>query len=310
MFKERTFLLHVALLIVLICCSPLISGAQVNDTVAIAPASNSPTVVEISNADALEHAQRNLDRSLSILNIVATIMGVLVAVLTIVIAIVGLCGFFEINRWMKYREEAQKSSEEAKESTEKAKEAAEEVKPIIDRLKKAEEEIEPLRKKFEHFPSLSEPLSEEQKKILDDYGSRIEFLESFGLPLTFEDYMSRATDHYYKGAYELALIALDKVIDLKPDDASAWNNKGIALMKLERYEEALDACNKAIELKPDYASAWYNKACVYSLMGDKTNVLKSLSKAISLDAKYKEEAKSDEDFKNFWDDEDFQKLVS
>jgi hypothetical protein len=36
-----------------------------------------------------------------------------------------------------------------------------------------------------------------------------------------------------------------------------------------------------------------------------------LSKAIDLDAKYKEEAKTDEDFKNLWDDDDdFKRIVS
>ena len=58
------------------------------------------------------------------------------------------------------------------------------------------------------------------------------------------------------------------------------------------------------------AIAWYNKACAYSLKGDKQNALKNLSKAIALDAKYKEDAKSDANFKNLWDDEDFKRIVS
>jgi tetratricopeptide (TPR) repeat protein len=67
---------------------------------------------------------------------------------------------------------------------------------------------------------------------------------------------------------------------------------------------------KTIELKPDYAEAWYNKACAYSRKGDKENALKHLSKAIDLDVKYEEEAKSDEAFKNLWDDENFKRIVS
>ena len=59
------------------------------------------------------------------------------------------------------------------------------------------------------------------------------------------------------------------------------------------------------------ALAWYNKACSYSRKGDKENALKNLSKAIALDAKSKEKAKSDDDFKNFWDDDDdFKRIVS
>jgi hypothetical protein len=41
----------------------------------------------------------------------------------------------------------------------------------------------------------------------------------------------------------------------------------------------------------------------------KENVLKNPTKAIELDAKYKEDAKKDEDFKNLRNDEDFKKIV-
>jgi tetratricopeptide (TPR) repeat protein len=85
---------------------------------------------------------------------------------------------------------------------------------------------------------------------------------------------------------------------------------GITFGKIEDYDKSLEAFDKAIELKPDYADAWYNKACAYSLKGDKENALKNLSKAIELDAKYKEEAKGDEYFKNLWNDEDFKRIVS
>lgn len=51
--------------------------------------------------------------------------------------------------------------------------------------------------------------------------------------------------------YEEALEALDKAIELKPEDFRTWGNKGLSLMKLERYEEAIEAFNKAIELNPE-----------------------------------------------------------
>jgi tetratricopeptide (TPR) repeat protein len=82
------------------------------------------------------------------------------------------------------------------------------------------------------------------------------------------------------------------------------------LAKLARYDEALKAYEKEIELKPEDADAWFHKACAYSLKGDKENALKHLSKVIDLDAKYKEKAKSDDDFKNLWNDEDFKRVVS
>jgi len=43
-------------------------------------------------------------------------------------------------------------------------------------------------------------------------------------------------------------MAFDEVIKLAPEDADAWNNKGIALEALGRTSEANAACAKAQEL--------------------------------------------------------------
>ena len=310
MSKRRAFLIRILLIIVVIGCLTHTSWGQENDSVNISHPSSLPAKSAFSDEDILNHAQRSLDRSISILNTVATLMGALVALLTLIIIIGGALGFLEYRRWQEYREQAKKSADGAKEAADEAKKAAEEAKPIIERLKKAEEEIDTFRERAKHFPSLSEPFSEDQKKILDEYGKKIDSLEAIGVPLMSEDYINRGIALYRRGKYELALDAFEKAIELKPDYADAWYNRGVTLAKLGRHEEALKAYDKAIELKPDFAEAWYNKACAYSRKGDKENALKNLSKAIELDAKSKEKAKGDEDFKNFWDDEDFKRIVS
>ena len=287
----------------------------------------------------LQKTQERLDMSISILNVVATLMGVLVALITIIVIIAIALGVFEYRQWRKYRQQAKKAADEVKK-------AAKEVKPIVDRLRKEKEDIENMRKSIGKISIPSEPalLPEELKKKLDEYGEKIKFLEAFGTPLEPEDYCNRGVDFYYKKEYELALKAFDKAIEMKPDYAEAWYNKGITLSKLgrydealkafdkaieikpnyaeawynkgitlgklNRYDEALKAFDKAIEIKPDYAEAWYNKARMHSLKENKENALKNLSRAIELDRKYKENAKKDEDFKNLWDDEDFKRVTS
>lgn len=57
----------------------------------------------ITQEDILIESQRNLDRSLSILNMVVTLIGVLVIILAIIIAIVGGLGFLEVKRWQENR---------------------------------------------------------------------------------------------------------------------------------------------------------------------------------------------------------------
>ncbi len=376
MGKRRELLIRLLLIVVVIGCLAHTSGGQEDDTVNVSHPSLAKSV--FSHEDILNHAQKSLDRSISILNTVASLMGVLVGLLTLIVVIGGAWGFLEYRRWQEYRGQAKESADAAKEYADEANKAAEEAKPIIERLKKAEEEIDTFRERATHLPSLSEPFSEDQKRLLYEYGKKLEFLEAFGVQLKPEDYLSRGDDFYQSNEYELALKAYDKAIELKPDFAAAWYNRGVALGELGRYEEALKAydkaielkldfaaawdsrgvaldelgrhdealeahdkaielkpdyarawynrgvtlgkrgrhdealkaIDKAIELKPDYAEAWFHKACTYSLKGNKENALKNLSKAIDLDAKYKEDAKSDDDFKNLWDDEDFKRIVS
>ena len=57
-----------------------------------------------------------------------------------------------------------------------------------------------------------------------------------------------------------ALIACDRAIQLNPNDASAWHNRGGILVFLKRYDESLIACDRAIQLNPNDTFAWYNKA--------------------------------------------------
>jgi len=54
--------------------------------------------------------------------------------------------------------------------------------------------------------------------------------------------------------------------ELKPDDFSAWYNKGLSLYNLGRYEEALQAYDKALELVPD-SIAWAGKVLVLGKLG-------------------------------------------
>jgi tetratricopeptide (TPR) repeat protein len=286
MGKRRELLIRLLLIIAVIGCLTHTSWGQENDIVNVTHPSLAKS--EFNHEEILNHAQKSLDRSISILNTVATLMGVLAALLTLIVVIGGALGFLEYRRWQEYRGQAKASADAAKAYADEAKKAAEEAKPIIDRLKKAEEEIDTFRERATHLPSLSKPFSEDQKRLLEEYGKKIEFLEACGVPLKPEDYLSRGDDFYQSNEYELALKAYDKAIELKPDYASAWDNKGFALAKLGRYEEVLKAYDKAIELKPDYATAWDNKGFALAKLGRYEEALKVIDKAIELDPDYAE----------------------
>lgn len=63
--------------------------------------------------------------------------------------------------------------------------------------------------------------------------------------------------------YEETLEACDKAIELDPQCAEAYYNKGYTLGNFGRYEEALEAYDKAIELKPDYVGAYHQRSLSY-----------------------------------------------
>ena len=84
-------------------------------------------------------------------------------------------------------------------------------------------------------------------------------IETLGAKLTPNDYFKRATDLYYNERYQDALDALERGLELKPDDASAWSKKGLVLSDLGRHKDSLNACERAIALEPDNVEAWRNK---------------------------------------------------
>jgi superkiller protein 3 len=55
---------------------------------------------------------------------------------------------------------------------------------------------------------------------------------------------------------ERDVASLDKAIEFKTNFHEAWDNRGVALLKLGRYEEAITSFKKATEIKSDFHEAW------------------------------------------------------
>jgi len=65
-----------------------------------------------------------------------------------------------------------------------------------------------------------------------------------------------------------ALNAYDKAIELNPNDASAYNNRGLAYNNLSKYKQAILSYDRAIELNPKDADAYYNRGKAYNSLGN------------------------------------------
>jgi tetratricopeptide (TPR) repeat protein len=55
-------------------------------------------------------------------------------------------------------------------------------------------------------------------------------------------------------------------IDLAPDYADAYYNRGVVKGKLGEYKAAIEDYDKAIDLKPDYAMAYNNRGMARSAL--------------------------------------------
>jgi tetratricopeptide (TPR) repeat protein len=75
------------------------------------------------------------------------------------------------------------------------------------------------------------------------------------------------------------------VIELNPNDAHAYYNRGNAYSSKADYDRAIDDYNRAIELNPKNAHAYYNRGVAYQSKGDYDRALADYNKAIELDSK-------------------------
>ena len=67
-----------------------------------------------------------------------------------------------------------------------------------------------------------------------------------------------------------ALNAYDKVLELNPNDASAYYNRGLAYSNLGNYKLAILNYDRAIEINRKDADAYYNRGNAYSRLGNST----------------------------------------
>lgn len=84
----------------------------------------------------------------------------------------------------------------------------------------------------------------------------------------------------YTGNYGKALAAFNQLLDIDPNSAKGWANKGVALSDLGRYVEANEAFEKAVGINPDMAVAWYDKGIVLQKLNlvDESNAAFSKAK--------------------------------
>lgn len=126
--------------------------------------------------------------------------------------------------------------------------------------------------------------SGQPERAVEDYGRALELTD----PAPSDT--QRAEIHNNRGVAYLAIDRkqqaamedFDKAIELRPDYAEAYANRGKIKIDREDYEEAIVDFDKAIELNPELAEAYGNRGLAYQNLSDDENATRDYTKAIEL----------------------------
>jgi tetratricopeptide (TPR) repeat protein len=78
---------------------------------------------------------------------------------------------------------------------------------------------------------------------------------------------SLGTTLQQRGRYEEALKALDKAVQLRPDDAELWRHLGDILVQLTRFDQALLSFQHVLKLDPHHQDALYKSGALLNQFG-------------------------------------------
>ena len=150
-------------------------------------------------------------------------------------------------------------------------------------------EIDLLKSELIKTRAMAEGAIEQISHLEQKLSKKIKITDSLIIEHKNETLLLRASDAFQKGNYALAtkkyknaIKYYKKTIDLRPNDAHAYNNLGNVYKELKNYPLAIIAYQNAIILKPDYASAHYNLGIVHQKNNNFDIALESYRKAARL----------------------------
>ena len=124
---------------------------------------------------------------------------------------------------------------------------------------------------------------QESDKAIEDCSQAIQLN-----PNGADAFSNRGGAYRAKGQYDRAIEDLNQAIRLNPNLADAFYNRGIAYRRKGQYDRAIDDYSQAIRLNPNYAAAFYNRGLSWERKND-------LQRALVDFKKFSELAPSDPD---------------
>lgn len=89
-----------------------------------------------------------------------------------------------------------------------------------------------------------------------------------------------------EGNHKQAEKLFAEAIELNPDNALAWHNRGWAYIEQKKYKQALTDFNKASELRPNSELPYFGRGWVYNQQKQYAAAIKEYDKVIELNPRY------------------------
>ncbi|MDR1506838.1 MAG: tetratricopeptide repeat protein [Treponema sp.] len=114
-------------------------------------------------------------------------------------------------------------------------------------------------------------------QAIDDYNQTIQVEPNYAAA-----YNNRGLAYYHQRDYDRAIADFNQAITLDPAYADAWNNRGLAYYAKRDYGKALADYTQALTLDPGLALAYNGRACVYLAQQNHAQALADVNQAIRL----------------------------
>ena len=265
-----------------------------------------PTEIEVEIQSRLnELRSESLDNHAIAINWLLAIIALALAVFGIVIPAAGIFG---VRRYRKIETEAKTSVKEVDTQLEVAKRIVKEIErkrdeaeeiiqgmnaqTAIDDPEKASQAVESIRENPEASPiskTIALAFSLQQQGKINDAIEKWRAVAH----VAEESNKDQAAVAWFSVGYLLqdekpedGISAYNKTLRLKPDDADAYNNRGVAKVHLGRHDDAIADYNEAIRLKPDDADAYNNRGSAKVHLGRHDDAIADYDEAIRLKPDY------------------------
>mgnify|MGYP001806441954 CR=1 FL=1 len=123
--------------------------------------------------------------------------------------------------------------------------------------------------------------SEDVDEKIKLYSKAIELNPEFAM--AFHD---RGSAFFNSGQYDKAIKDYNKAIELNPEFALVFYNRGLSFFDLGQYDKAIKDYGKAIEMNPKNALAFHDRGSSFLNLGQYDKAIKDYGKAIELNPEF------------------------